>query len=295
VDWTQRLNAALDYLEETWDREPDLARAAGLANCSPFHFLRMFEVVSGLSPGEYSRRRRLSRAALDLAATDDRVIDVALRYGYETPEAFAKAFKRLFGITPSEARVPGTVLETWPPLRLAVVLKGDRAMKYRIVEKPAFRVTGWALATTSEGGANMREIPRFWDTCHAEGKVAALAPHTMPWGMLGICCDMDMKAGTFHYVIGVEDHGTPLPEGTRTFPVPAATYAVFESVGAMPDAIQNVWKEAYGQWFPSSGYEHGGTPDFEVYPAFPPGDERGDPSSPKCYSEVWIPLKSSRS
>jgi len=140
VDWTQRLNAAVDYLEETWNREPDLERAAALANSSLFHFLRMFEVVSGLSPGEYSRRRRLSRAALDLAAGNEKVIDVALRYGYESPEAFAKAFKRLFGLTPSEAKVPGVTLEVWPPLRLAVVLKGERSMKYRIVEKPAFEV-----------------------------------------------------------------------------------------------------------------------------------------------------------
>ena len=294
MDWTQRLNAALDYLEETLDREPDLARAAGLANCSPFHFLRMFEVVFGIGPGEYSRRRRLSRAALDLAAGGAKVIDVAYRYGYETPEAFAKAFKRLFGITPTEAKVPGTVLETWPGLRLAIVLKGERSMNYRIVEKPEFRVTGWSLRTTSDGGANMREIPQFWDRCHAEGKVAALAPHAMPWGMLGICCDMNQD-GSFSYVIGVEDQGKPLPEGTKSYTIPAAKYAVFESVGAMPDAIQNVWKQAFGEWFPTSGYEHCGTPDFEVYPAFPPGDERGDPSSPKCYSEVWIPLKSSRS
>jgi len=114
----------LNYLEETWDREPDLDRAAGLANCSSFHFMRMFEVVCGMGPSEYSRRRRLSRAAVDLAAGDEKVIEVALRYGYESPEAFAKAFKRLFGLTPSEARVPGVALETWPPLRLAVVLQG---------------------------------------------------------------------------------------------------------------------------------------------------------------------------
>lgn len=292
MDWTQRLNAALDYLEDTWNSEPDLERAAALANCSPFHFLRMFEVVSGLTPGEYSRRRRLSRAAVDLAAGNEKVIDVALRYGYETPEAFAKAFKRLFGLTPSEAKAPGAVLETWPPLRLAVILKGERAMQYRIVEKPAFEVVGWAHRASTVGGENMNSIPKFWDECHATGRVAQLAKFCGPLGMLGVCAEMDPKGENFTYLVAVEKApGKAYPEGTAALKLPPATYVVFTAVGAMPHAIQNVWKQAYSEWFPSSGYEHAGTPDFEVYPGFPPGDERGDPSSPKCVSEVWIPLK----
>jgi len=292
VDWTQRLNAAIDYLEETWDKEPDLDRAAGLANCSPFHFLRMFEVVSGLSPGEYSRRRRLSRAALDLAAGNDKVIDVAFRYGYESPEAFAKAFKRLFGLTPSEAKAPGVTLEVWPPLRLAVVLKGERSMKYRIVEHAAFEVVGWAHRARTVGGENMVSIPKFWSECHASGKVAALAPLCGPLGLLGVCAETDTKGESFTYLIGVEKvSGQKIPEGTRALAIPAATYAVFTSVGAMPHAIQDVWKAAYSDWFPASEYEHGGTPDFEAYLKFPEGDERGNPDSLKFVSEVWIPLK----
>lgn len=292
MDWTQRLNAALDFLEETWDREPDLERAASLANCSLFHFLRMFEVVSGLSPGEYSRRRRLSRAAVDLAAGNGKVIEVALRYGYETPEAFAKAFKRLFGLTPTEAKAKGVALKSWPPLRLAVVLKGEHAMDYRIVDRPAFDVVGWAHRTTSVNGQNMVTIPQFWDHCHATGKVASLLPLCGPLGLLGLCAEMDAQGEAFTYFIAVEkgSPGVP-PAGTRSVALPAAAYVVFPSVGPMPGAIQEVWRAAYSQWFPSSGYEHAGSPDFEVYPAFPEGDERGDPTSPLCYSEVWIPIR----
>jgi AraC family transcriptional regulator len=292
LDWTSRLNAAVDYLEETWDREPDLERAAALANCSAFHFLRMFEVVSGLSPGEYSRRRRLSRAAIALAAGNEKVIDVALRFGYETPEAFAKAFKRLFGMTPTEARIPGVRLETWPPLRLAVVLKGERAMNYRIVEKPAFTAGGWTLRTVCANGQNHRDIPQFWDQCHANGKVKALMPFTGKLGFIGLCAEWSEDREEFTYLIGVEAvPGVRLPEGTRGIELPAATYVVFESVGAMPDAIQNVWKTAFAEWFPTSGFEHAGTPDFEVYPEFPDGDPRGDVNSPQYYSEVWVPIR----
>jgi AraC family transcriptional regulator len=294
MDWTQRLTQALDYLEDNLDRPVDIDTAAGLANCSLFHFCRMFEVVIGVPPGEYVRRRRLSRAALDLAAGGDKVIDVALRWGYDSPEAFAKAFKRCFGITPSEARNAGTTLETWPPVRVAVILKGDQSMKYRIVEKPAFSVSGLSLRTTSTGGENNRAIPAFWDQTHASGQGAKLFRHCGPMGVLGVCHDYQTADNSFAYLIAIETPAgglAALPSGCVSATLPAATYAVFESKGAMPLAIQAVWKAAYNEWFPSSGYEHAGTPDFEVYPAFPEGDKRGDPASPECISEVWIPIK----
>jgi len=292
LDWTQRLNAALDYLEETWSAEPDLDRAASLAHCSPFHFLRMFEVVSGLSPGEYSRRRRLSRAAVDLAAGDDRVIDVALRYGYESPEAFAKAFKRLFGLTPSEAKAPGAILQTWPPLRLAVVLKGAQPLPYRIVNHPGFTAVGWSYRVTTVHGENMRVIPEFWKQFNADGRSQALTPLCGPLGYLGVCAEMDLRNEVFTYLIGTDrTTGRRYPQGTSEIVVPAATYVVFPTVGAMPDPVQNAWLSAYSEWFPASDYEHAGTPDFEVYPMFEPDDPRGDPGNPQFVAEVWIPLK----
>ena len=293
MDWTQRLNAALDYLEAVTDREPDLEQAASLANCSLFHFLRMFEVVTGMTAGDYSRRRRLSRAAIDLAAGGDKVIDVALRYGYDSPEAFARAFRRMFGITPSEARSPGTTLETWPPLRLAVVLQGEANMKFRIVEKPSFTVGGWALRTSCHQSENLRAIPQFWNQCLADGRVAKLLPFVESLGHLGLCCEWDRVKDEFTYVIGVDlDPGkTGLPVGTQEITLPAATYAVFESIGAMPQAIQKVWMRAFNEWFPTSGWEHAGTPDFEVYPRYVSGDPRGDATSPDYYSEVWIPIR----
>jgi AraC family transcriptional regulator len=291
MDWTQRLNASLDYLEETWDREPDLDRAAALAHCSLFHFSRMFEVVTGIGAAEYSRRRRLSRAAVDLAAGSDRVIDVALRYGYETPEAFGKAFKRLFGVTPTEAKAPGTSLETWPPLRLAVVLQGGQSLRYRIVTVPDLQVTGWALRTACEGGRNNREIPQFWESMAAQGRVKALGPWTGRWGHLGVCCEWGPGREEFTYLIGVVSTSPDLPAGTRTVKIPGATYVVFTSIGPLPRAIQEVWNRAFTEWFPSSKFEHTGGVDFEVYPSFPEGDARWDPSSDLCESEVWIPIQ----
>jgi AraC family transcriptional regulator len=167
-------------------------------------------------------------------------------------------------------------------------------MKYRIVEKPAFSVSGLVLRTTSDGGENHRAIPQFWQQSHANGKAAQLFRHCGSFGVLGVCYDYQPQDNSFAYMIAIETPAAGaagLPAACQTTVIPAATYAVFESRGAMPLAIQAVWKAAYSDWFPSSGYEHAGTPDFEVYPAFPEGDSRGDPDSPDCISEVWIPIK----
>lgn len=165
-------------------------------------------------------------------------------------------------------------------------------MKHRIVDKPAFEAVGWALRTTTKDGENHREIPKFWDRCLGEGKVEALGPHAGKFGVLGLCADFDAKMENFTYVIGVEAvPGAQLPEGTQKVKVPAAQYAVFECVGAMPDAIQNGWSEVMGQWFPKSDWEQAQPVNFELYPSFPDGDPRGDPTSPKCYTEIWIPIR----
>lgn len=292
MDWTGRLMQAIDYLEEHLEQEADVEKAAELANCSFFHFCRMFEVVLGTTPAEYLRRRRLSRAALDIAAGKDKVIDVALRYGWDSPESFTKAFKRCFGMTPTEAKQQNARLETWPPVRLAVVLKGDKTMKYRIVEKGEMEFAGIVLRTTSTDNENMKVIPEFWQRSNKDGTVEKIARYCTDMGLFGVCYDYKPEDNTFAYAIAVEKGNNDLsafPKGSEVIRIPAATYAVFESRGPMPDAIQNTWKQVYSEWFPASEYEHAGTPDFEVYP------EQEDPSigddSPQYRSEVWIPLK----
>lgn len=300
VSWSQRLADAVAYLETGLRSQVDMAEAARRANCSLCHFVRMFGVVFGLSPGEYVRRRRLGMAALDLGLRRDRVIDVAMRYGYETPEAFAKAFRRQYGITPSQAREDGTGLEIWPPLQLTVVLKGDRPMQYRIETREALEVSGYKIRTTQREGKNTVEITAFWQRCLSDGSVDTLASFQGGLGLLGLCAECNPD-GYFHYYIAVETpddsakkKGLAKLPGVSRLTVPPATYVVFPCVGPMPTAIQETWKRAYNEWFPASGYEFAGTADFEVYPPFPRDDPRGDPSSPQCYTEVWIPVKPAR-
>ncbi|MEI8094981.1 MAG: GyrI-like domain-containing protein [Spirochaetales bacterium] len=165
-------------------------------------------------------------------------------------------------------------------------------MQYRFVDKQAFEAVGWALRVSTVGGENFRVIPEFWNQNHAQGRVAVLAQGCSPLGVLGLCAEADLAKQEFTYFIAVEQQvGVTYPEGTRSVRLGAAKYVVFTAIGAMPDAIQNVWKQAFEEWFPASGYEHAGTPDFEVYPPFPEGDPRGNPDSPENLSEVWIPIR----
>lgn len=166
-------------------------------------------------------------------------------------------------------------------------------MNHRLVEKPAFEAVGWAFRTSIVNGENQREVPKFWDRCLRDGKIDALVPASGTFGLLGLCGDFDASGQNFTYVIGVEavPGGPALPAGTQSVKLPAATYAVFSCVGAMPHAIQEGWGYIMGQWFPTSGYDQAGPTNFELYPPFPEGDERGDPSSPKAYTEIWIPVR----
>jgi AraC family transcriptional regulator len=287
------MERAVDYLERNLQGEVEYHRAAAEANCSTFHFLRMFEVVTGVTAGEYVRRRRLSGAAMELAAADARVVDVALRSGYESPDAFARAFKREFCVTPVEARGVGVRLHVWPRVSFSVVLKGDAAMELRIEKRREMTLTGLPLRVSCEGGANMREIPAFWSECRARGHVEALAraiPRGSTLSVMGVCVnDLDEKSKTFTYLVAIERPTDPqtrrgLPAGCVDVAVPAATWAVFASRGPLPGAIQGVWKRIYAEWFPTSGYEHADAPDLEVYPM-------GDTRATDYTCEIWLPVR----
>ena len=294
MDWQHRLNNALQYIEANLEKKLDMEAVAAQACCSHFHFLRMFEVISGMTAGEYVRQRRLSQAALMLASGNERVIDVALRYGYDTPESFAKAFKRLFGVTPSEASRPGARLATFSPLSVAVVLKGNQTMHYRFIEqKTPIETVGVSIRVCKTNEQQAIDIPKFWQKNHEAGVIKTMCQQCGPMGLLGICSNWDAGSEEFDYCIAIEKpvDSSSVPPDWQTMTLQAATYVVFEARGPMPQAIVEIWQRAYNEWFPNSGYEHAGTPDFEVYPCFPASDPRGDCNSPQCYSEVWIPLK----
>lgn len=185
MNWQQRMESAIDYIEQNLEQEISYSCAAAEANCSTFHFLRMFSVVTGTTLGEYIRRRRLSMAALQLSLEGGSIASLAARYGYDSPDAFARAFKREFDTTPSEARMHGVRLRTWPRISFSIVLKGDTAMEFRLEPRPAFSIIGPSITTAAEGGKNFIEIPAFWQRAQQQGDIEKLADAASPDSPLG--------------------------------------------------------------------------------------------------------------
>jgi AraC family transcriptional regulator len=242
-------------------------------------------MLSGYTVSEYIRNRRITLAAQELVNQKAKVIDVAMKYGYESPESFTKAFRRIHGISPSDAKKNSQFLKAYPKLSFQIQIKGDVEMDYRIEEKESFTVVGKGIRTSTKNGENHREITAFWEESNKNGFSKELAKNCGPLGLVGICMDYDNEYEELTYFIGAEKNIDNIPSDWEERRIPSATWAVFPVHGPMPDAIIKVWERIFSEWFPSAGYEHTGGPEMEVYLS------DGDPASEDYYSEIWIPIK----
>lgn len=282
MDTLTDMKRALDYIEEHLDDHIEYAEVAKAACCSQYHFQRMFSFLTGIPLSEYIRRRRLTLAAFDLQNTDDLVITIADRYGYRSPDSFTKAFQALHQITPKAAREQGVKLKAYPRITFSLSLKGAKEMNYRIEVKKEFRIVGirerMAQAVLGE------EVGRMWADCSSEvmNLLAGLSNDSRsktPYGLY----DKMYEDNTTDYYIGVPTDQA-CPDGMVELQIPENTWAVFEVVGALPDAIGEMFQRIYTEWFPSSGYEHAELAEVEWY-------SPGDMAATDYYSEIWIPVK----
>ena len=271
------LNEALKYIEHHLLEEADSALAARHVGLSRFYLERTFASLTGMSVSEYIRARRLSLAAQELLSGDVKVIDLALKYGYDTPESFTKAFSRFHGVTPTSARRKSTLLRCQNPLAISIKMEGVNIMNYKMEQMDAFKVVG--LEQSFHMDSSQQEIPKFWQEFMEKGLAEKVCP------VFGICFDAD-ASGNFPYMIAdVLKPGTKLPEGLTTREIPAHLWARFACVGAMPGAIQEVTKQIYSEWLPTNGvYEVAQYMEIEMY-------SEGNPASPDYYSEVWVPIR----
>lgn len=285
MDWIDGMRRAIDFMEEHLSEPADYDRIARQAGSSTFHFMRMFEILTGMTVGEYLRRRRLTLAGQELALSDAKVIDVAFRCGYSTPEAFARAFRRFHGISPSAAREPGASLKSIGKLSIQITLKGDRTLDYKVMVKEAFSVLGKKVRVSCKNNGNFKKIPAFCTECQKDGTFDYLGRLAEKSGMgyLGICDNFNEAADCFDYYAAAVYDGSKIPDGMEALSIPQCTWAVFDSTGPMPDAIQDVWKRIFSEWFPTSGYEHARGPELEVY-------DPGDMNAEDYHCSVWIPV-----
>lgn len=279
MEWIERLNSAINYMEENMCEDINLENVAKIACCGTYHFQRMFTYMAGVPLSEYIRRRKMSLAAVELQSGDKKVIDISLKYGYESPTAFNRAFKSVHGITPSKAKDQGIVLKAYPPISFRLTIKGDSEMNYRIEKKDEFRVVGISAPLDKEIEKNFLEVPTMWNHAMENGTIERLAAcmDSKPFGLLGISSCNDYEDWRYYIVVATSQ---PVSKDMEEYIIPAATWAIFEGEGTNL-SIQELEKRIVTEWLPTSGYEYGKAPDIEVY-------LNSDPQNVKY--EVWIPV-----
>lgn len=274
--WNEGIANAIAYIEEHLAEALEINEIASKAYVSSFYFQKIFHVLCGFTVGEYIRNRRLTLAAQQLCSTDTKVIDIALQYGYDSPDSFARAFTKFHGVSPSAAREKGCKLNSFAPLKIRLTLEGGTMLEYRIAEKAQFTVMGKSRKFHAE--TSYKEIPAFWQEHMESGE------NKIVCGMYGVCIDGDGKE--FDYLIA--DNYIPwneVPEGYETKVIPAGTWAIFPCHGALPKALQDVNTKIWSEWLPScKAYKLAGNYNIEMYTPF---HENPD----EDYSEIWIPIE----
>lgn len=281
------MNTAMRYIEDNLTNEIDFKEVARLALCSEYHFKRMFSFLAGISLSDYIRCRRLTLAAFELKDSNAKVIDVAIKYGYNSPDSFARAFQNLHGITPSEARNSSRSLKAYSPMTFQLSIQGGNEMNYRIEEKEPFRIIGITKRVPIVFNGVNEEIASMWKSLNPESiQTLKSLSNIEPTGIISASTNfsegrMEEKGELDHY-IGVATT-KDCPEEFKQLEVAASTWAIFEAVGPFPDALQNVWGRIYSEWFPSSNYELAEGPEILW-------NESKDVSSPNFRSEIWVPV-----
>ncbi|MEU4201027.1 AraC family transcriptional regulator [Streptomyces sp. NPDC039022] len=292
------LNEALDHIEAQIRRRIEVAELARIAMTSEYHFRRMFSALAGMPLSEYIRRRRLTVAGAEVLSKDRTLLDIAVRYGYGSGEAFARAFRAVHGVGPGEARRDGAPLHAQPRMSFRLVVEGSSSMRYRIVKKEQFRVVGKkARVPLVHQGANpaIAEFVRSIDQ-ETMQRITALSDQ-QPEGLVAVCDDLDPSRaeGTeLDYYHGVVTRSGPLDdapdapdqddlEDLDTLVVPPGTWAVFENSGPFPEALQILWRDVFTQWFPSNPYQS--RPGPEILRT------RLSENGNQADAELWIPVE----
>lgn len=280
MEWIERLNSAINYMEENMRDNIDFDKVAKIACCSTYHFQRMFAYMANIPLSEYIRRRRMSLAAVDLQNGNEKVIDVAVKYGYDSPTAFNRAFKNVHGIAPSQAKTEGVILKAFPPVSFMITIKGDTSMDYKIEKKETFRIIGISEPLEKEIEKNFETVPKMWEKAVVDGTIQKLASMMQgnPMGLLGVSSCNEKE--DWRYFIAVANEETN-DDSLEEYIVPASTWAIFSGEGTN-QSIQELEKRIVTEWLPTSGYEYADAPDIEVYIS-------PDPNNTKY--EVWIPVE----
>lgn len=280
MDWIERLNEAINYIEKNLTDEIEYEKLGQIACCSAYNFQRMFDYIAGIHLSEYIRKRKMSLAAVDLQGGDTKIVDVAAKYGYASPTAFNRAFQSVHGINPSSVKKEGMKIKAFPPITIKITVKGVEEMNYRIETKEAFRIVGKSFQLSKEIEQNFLEVPQMWQDALLDGTIKKIISlmNCEPKGVLGISVCNDSEE--WRYYIAVSS-SSEIDGSLEEYVIPGCMWAIFSGCGT-GKSIQELEKRIVTEWLPTSGYEFAQGPDIEVY---------FNPDPQNTAYEVWIPVK----
>lgn len=285
MDWLEILKITISYMEQHLLDSMAAEEIANLVHVSPFYYQKGFKLMTGYSIGEYIRNRRLYLAALEILQGNEKIIDLAFRYGYETPESFTRAFSRFHGVSPMQLKQKPHKIQPFLPLSVQISVIGGNQMNYSIESMPSFRIIG--RKKEYEYSDAFEQIPKFWDEL-IHSKFVAKYEQELDgccFGCYGVSIERKGDWDRFDYMIAGNYHEGPIPEGFEVITVPAITWAKFHCIGPMPAAIQSMNVRIYKEWLPQHPeYEIADVYFMEYYTL---GDSKGD----QYYSEIWIPVR----
>lgn len=283
MEWTECISRAVGYIEENLTEELSIEKIAAQAIVSPFYFQKGFAMLCGFTVGEYIKKRRLTLAGGQLVSTDRKIIDIALEYGYDSPDSFTKAFTRFHGATPTSVRKGEAMVKSFAPLKIRLTLEGGYTMDYKIVKKDQFTVVGLSGVCRYETAAS--EVPRLWEDYFRTGKSDVVR------SVFGISIDEAMDGDEFEFLIADDyDPAEEIPEGFLTRVIPQHTWAVFACAGAAAQSLPDVHSRIFSEWLPACK-------DYEIAAGYLI-EKYGDPADyPKgvedesYYCEIWVPVR----
>ena len=265
MDWIEKMNRAIDYIEAHMTKKLNAADIAKVVGCSTYHFQRMFACMTGISLSEYIRRRRMSLAVVDLRCEGMKMIDVALKYGYQSPTAFNRAFQSVHGVAPSLIKLDGVPIKSYPPLSFLMVVKGVESLEFRVEKKEAFRVVGISVLLDGDIKNMTGPIEKIWQIAEANGTIKKLKGlmEGEPAGMLEVMLP-DEEIREWRYVVSVASE-KEVDGGLEAYLVGAYTWAIFRAEGKTLDEVQDLGNRVISEWLPMSGYEYDNGPDISAH------------------------------
>lgn len=276
MEWVDKLNSVVNYIDENLDNEISYERISEIAGCSIYNFQRMFSYIADKSLAEYIRNRRLTIAVFDVVNSRNKIIDIAMKYGYDSHDSFTRAFQKFHGVLPSEARNETVTLKSCPKIYFKLSINGEAHMNYKIEKMPPFIVSGFKKRVCTKDAFKL--VPQLWNEAVSDGIMDRLTElleqsNRRPSGFIGICDghiwsdleEIDYYMGVTTYINELQCKRVEVLEGMTAVEFPQATWVMLEANGKLPDAVQKMYRKFYNEWLPNSGYDLEDLPIIECF------------------------------